>query len=522
MKQFYILIATFAIVSCQNKPNLLVANLQIFGISRVAIDTLIISKYNSKDLNAFYKNYNYKTVWESDEKRKIILDELLNCDGNGLAPIDYKVVKLHDYEKNITFLHDTALANYDVLLTHSLQDYLKHLAIGKLNPKLIYTDWDLKTKTFNVNEIIIAKCESPDFKNIFQKVEPQQPAYQNLKKALKIIDALPYDYSKPMAIAAKKKISFKDNNPMIVPIKKRLMYWQYLPKKDTITTIYDLKTKAAIKIFQENHGLLADGVIGASTIRALNVFKSERREQIIANMERWRWYPDSFGKHYTFVNIPEYKLRVLKDSVQVDSFNVIVGTDKRKSPIFTTVLKQVVFNPTWTVPPTLIKEDLIPDATKSRSYFSKNRIKIFNYKHKQINPWQWKPEDANKYDYVQDAGKKNTLGNVKILFPNKFAVYLHDTNHKEGFSRNFRSLSSGCTRVENPLRLAKYILNDTVNYNYAKIDTIIKYRKTTPIKIKQEISHYQLYYTAWTKKNKLHFRDDIYNLDADLYCRLRH
>ena len=99
MKQFYILIATFAIVSCQNKPNLLVANLQIFGISRVAIDTLIISKYNSKDLNAFYKNYNYKTVWESDEKRKIILDELLNCDGNGLAPIDYKVVKLHDYER---------------------------------------------------------------------------------------------------------------------------------------------------------------------------------------------------------------------------------------------------------------------------------------------------------------------------------------------------------------------------------------------------------------------------------------
>jgi L,D-transpeptidase YcbB len=300
------------------------------------------------------------------------------------------------------------------------------------------------------------------------------------------------------------------------------MYWNYLAKKDTITKIYDPKTVLAIKEFQENNGLQSDGIIGAGTVKALNFYKSERREQIVANMERWRWFPDEFGEHYTIVNIPEYCLKVIKDSVQVDTFNVIVGTEKRRSPVFTSKLNQVVFCPTWTVPPTIIKEDLVPEATKSRGYFNKMRIKIFNYKKKQINPWEWKPEDVKKYDYVQDPGKHNSLGHMKILFPNKFSVYLHDTNHKDGFSRNFRSLSSGCTRVQDPLRLAHYVLNDSINYNRALIDTIVKKNKTVGIKIKQEIKHYQLYWTAWSKKNRLCFRDDVYNLDADLYCRLRH
>ncbi len=525
MKQIYTIIIFTFIISCKEKPNFLSTNvIPIFGfnsIDQLAIDTVLISKYNSKILMDFYKNYNLKTVWQSKKNRTIILEEIMNSNTEGLNPADYEILKLYQYEENITRLEDTAIVNYDVLLTNCLQNYMQHINKGKLNPKIIYSDWDLKPKLIDVNNILFEAYKTENLITVFEKIKPKQPAYQNLKMALKILEALPEDYFKPMKIASKKKISPKDTNPLLIPIKKRLIYWNYLPKKDTITKLYDTKTQLAIKEFQSNHGLQPDGIIGTGTIYALNFLKSERREQIIANMERWRWFPDFFGKHYSFVNIPEYKLRIFKDSVVVDSFNVIVGTQKRRSPVFTTKLNQVVFNPTWTVPPTIIKEDLIPDATKSRSYFTKNRIKIFNYKKKQINPWQWKPEDYNKYNYIQDAGKNNTLGNMKIIFSNKFSVYLHDTNHKDGFSKNFRSLSSGCTRVENPLRLAKYVLNDTLNYSSAKIDTIIKHRKTIGIKIKQNILHYQLYYTAWSKKNRLCFRDDVYNLDADLHCMLR-
>jgi murein L,D-transpeptidase YcbB/YkuD len=148
-------------------------------------------------------------------------------------------------------------------------------------------------------------------------------------------------------------------------------------------------------------------------------------------------------------------------------------------------------------------------------------ITIYNYKNEKVTPWEWKPDKATNYRYVQDPGEHNSLGNMKILFNNKYAVYLHDTNHKDGFSRNFRSLSSGCIRVENPLKLAQYVLNDTTNFNDEKVLKIIEARKTVTHNIKQEIQHFQLYYTAWLQNNKLIFRDDIYKLDFDLYCRLR-
>jgi L,D-transpeptidase YcbB len=523
MKQSYFILLIVLVISCKKETTPVLANtISVFEKEKLAVDTLLISKYNSKMLMDFYKNYSLETVWETENIRNIILSELSNSKSEGLEPNDYHVKKLSDYESQFEFLVDTARVNYDLLLTNSLQNYLSNVINGKLNPKIIYPDWDLKPKELDINQMIYDANKTGDFAYVFAKIKPDQPVYKELKNALKIIDSFPQDYFVPIKIGTKSKISLKQSNPLLIPIKKRLIYWKYLSKKDTLTKVYDQKTVDAIKEFQENNGLLSDGIIGSSTVRALNFYKSERREQIIANMERWRWFPDSFGNHYTLVNIPEYCLKVIKDSIQVDTFNVIVGTDKRRSPVFATRLNQVVFCPTWTVPPTIIKEDLLPDATKNRGYFNKMHIKIYNYKKKQINPWEWKPEDVKKYDYVQDPGKNNSLGHMKILFPNKFSVYLHDTNHKDGFSRNFRSLSSGCTRVEDPLRLAQYVLNDSINYCRSKIDTIVKKNKTIGIKIKQEIKHYQLYWTAWSKKNRLCFRDDVYNLDADLYCRLRH
>jgi L,D-transpeptidase YcbB len=342
-----------------------------------------------------------------------------------------------------------------------------------------------------------------------------------LKQALKIIDALPEDHSRPIAFPSKLKIKPNENNPIIIPIKKRLIFWNYLSKTDTVSKSYDKKTQIAVKEFQENHGLLPDGIIGGGTIKALNIFKSERKEQIIANLERWRWFPDDFGDHYTIVNIPDFQINAIKKGDTIINQKVIVGTQKRRSPVLTSKLNYVVFNPTWTVPPTIIKEDLIPSATKSRNYFRKMNIVIFDYKKHKINPYSWKPENAKKYSYVQDPGRNNSLGNMKIIFPNKFSVYLHDTNHKDGFTRNFRSLSSGCTRVEKPLELAKYVLNDSIKWNDSIIAGVLKDKKTKNVNITQDIKHYQLYWTAWSKKNRLIFRDDIYDYDFELYCKLR-
>jgi L,D-transpeptidase YcbB len=529
MKYFYtiILISIFGFlvknsktISEDSNKNLKVTDV-LFGVQKLNIDTLLISKYESKNLMAFYKNYNYNTVWQSSENRKIVIDEMSQCETDGLNPLDYKTKELSDLENKINDLNEKEVVDYDILLTNSFQNYLTHLYKGRLNPRKIYNDWDLKENNIDVNLKMFEALDKNIFAEAIKNSKPSTPIYLQLKEALKIINSLPDD-SNFKIMKFVKKIKPKETNDQIVNIKKRLMYWNDLKRDSIITKVYDKETQKSMVQFQKRHGLESDGVVGPGTIKALNFYKSERKEQIIANLERWRWYPRDFGTHYSIVNLPNYELDILKKNDTVQTFRVVVGKSSRRSPVLTSKLGTVVFNPTWTVPPTIIKEDLIPDATRSRSYFGKMRIKIFDYKRRVISPWRWKPEDAKKYDYVQDPGNNNSLGNMKILFPNKFSVYLHDTNHRDGFARNFRSTSSGCTRVERPMDLAMYVLNDTARWNKKKIDALLLTKKTTAIKITQEIQHYQLYWTSWVNKNKLIFRDDIYNLDSDLYCRLTH
>lgn len=524
MKKIYIIVILTFFISCKHENSANASTIpfsELFEGKKIVIDTLLISKFNNRDLMLFYKANNLETVWQSDQKRNMVLDKISKSASEGLEPKDYEIEKLLDYEKKITELDEIALVEYDLLLSNNLQKYINHLAKGKLNPSIIYNDYDLKEKIIDVNTILKQGFESDNFASVLDSAKPKSKVYKQLEQALQIIDALPEDPARPMNFTAKSKIKPNENTALIVPIKKRLMFWNYLAKSDTISKIYDKKTQLAVKAYQINNGLMADAIIGKSTIVALNYNKSERREQIVANLERWRWYPEDFSNNYTIVNIPTFTLSCVKANDTLQSFKTIVGKSSRRSPVFTSKLATVIFNPTWTVPPTILKEDLIPDATRSRSYFRRNRITIFDRKHKIVNPYSWKPENAKNYSYVQDPGTNNSLGVMKINFPNKYAVYLHDTNHKGGFSSNSRSLSSGCTRVENPLEFAKYVLNDSVNWNRSKINKKIAEKKTYPINIKQKIQHFQLYWTAWSEQNKLIFRQDCYDLDFELYCKIR-
>ncbi len=524
MRKIYLVIILTFFISCRKENSANASTkpfLEIFEGKKIKIDTLLITKYNNKDLMLFYKSNGLETVWQSSETRNVILNKLSKSNSIGLESKDYELERLLDYEKKIDNLDDIGLVEYDLLLSNSLQKYINHLSKGKLDPKKLYDDYDLKEKIIDVNAIIKTGLENNNFETVLDSCKPKSQVYRQLEKALQIIDAMPVDHSKPMSFTAKGKIKPNENTVLIIPIKKKLMFWKYLAKTDTISKIYDKKTQLAVKAYQINNGLISDAIIGKSTIIALNYNKTERREQIVANLERWRWYPENFSDNYTIVNIPTFTLSAVKKNDTLESFKTIVGKSSRRSPVFTSKLGTVILNPTWTVPPTILKEDLIPDATRSRGYFRRNRITIFDRKHKKVNPYSWKPENARNYSYVQDPGANNSLGLMKIIFPNKFSVYLHDTNHKSGFSSNSRSLSSGCTRVENPLDLAEYVLNDSVNWSREKIEKKIAAKKTFPIIIKQDIQHFQLYWTAWLEHNKLIFREDTYNMDFDLYCKLR-
>ncbi|WP_428230024.1 L,D-transpeptidase family protein [Flavobacterium sp.] len=486
---------------------------------KVEIDTALLSTFKSETLKQFYNSSENKTVWGNLKKRTYVLNQLSKAEELGLNPEDYKASKLKKFEERINILSDTDLVTYDILLTYYFERYLNHLYKGKLNPKKIYTDWDLDEKTFDVNNVLIKAFNKNKLDSVVDNIQSKTETYRQLLKALEIINTFPDDNIKNIEFVD--KITLHDTNAALINIKKRLLFWKDMSGKDSLNKVYDQKTFESIKRFQERHGLASDGVIGAGTISALNFSKEKRKQQIIANLERWRWYNNDLAENYFIINIPDYCLNVVENQDTTFVRNIVVGTNKRKTPIITSNLRTVVLNPTWTVPPTILKEDVVPAMKRNRNYLANKNITIYDSAGKVVDPNAWNENKPGNYRYVQSPGYNNSLGVMKILFPNNHSVYLHDTNHRNYFGRNNRSLSSGCVRVENPLELAEHILDDSEQWSKDRIDTIIASKKTTSIKIKKKYALYQWYWTAWSKKNQLIFRADIYNLDSDLYAKLR-
>ncbi|CAN1500144.1 YkuD_like domain containing protein [Flavobacteriaceae bacterium] len=524
MNKLYLFFFFILLVSCKKES---IINLDSFTKKDtsnkegdvIAIDTTLYDAFKSEALRKFYNSRDNSTVWQSKKNRNIVLETIKNCEIEGLNPSDYAISKLTKFEKKFTELEESEKVNYDLKLTYNFQKYLNHLHNGKLNPRKLYSNWDLNINEIDTKSILNEALSQDSLSAAIVKCQPHALTYKKLIKALYLINQFP-DEQTPI-IVTEDKITRNAKNTVIINIKKKLLYWKDLNSKDSITSTYDDTTFEAVKKFQTRHGLISDGIIGKSTITALNFTKDDRKHQIIANLERWRWFSKSFTQNYLLINIPNYSLNVIENQEIVMSKRIVVGKIKRKTPILTSVLQTVVFNPTWTVPPTILKEDLLPEMIENRNALKNKGIGIYDSKNNEIDPLKWNEKKPYGYRYVQKPGYYNSLGVVKINFPNHHSVYLHDTNHRNLFERNNRSLSSGCVRIEKPLELAQLLLDNPKRYSKEKIDSIVATRETLFLGVKKRYAIYQWYWTAWSENDELIFRNDIYNLDADLYKQLR-
>lgn len=515
----------FTLLACKN------------GTNDVAIDDSLIKDATTQEvvrpllpehietlkdsIKIYYSKLNNYEIWYSIKNRTELIDEIKNCYKDGLNPEDYNIETIVSLEEKRKKLGDEEIIKYDILLTETFEKIALHLHRGKLNPKKLYKDWDLNPKPISLSVFLEKAIKSKTVAETFNELKPKHFVYNKIKESLVVIDKYPdYKFEK---IDVKNKIQLHDTLNAIIGIKKKLAYWKDYTRKDSVTTaIYDTITFLAVKKFQSRHGLKPDGVIGKGTIQALNVTKEQRKQQIIANLERWKWFPEDLGKQYLLVNLPNYNIVYVNKKDTVAEHNIVVGTPKRNTPILTSQLSNLVFNPTWTVPPTIIKEDLTPSAKKNLDYFTKTRMTIYDSTGNVVTPEEWDPENSKTYRYVQVSGYNNSLGLVKFNFPNRHTVYLHDTNHRDYFSREYRALSSGCVRVENPLILAEKILfNEDEGWTTKEIDSIINKKNIKTVPIKNTINVYLLYWTNWLDKEGLQFREDIYNLDKNLYTALR-
>lgn len=528
--------------------------------SSVIDSTLILNTHNNLLID-FYRKNNFELVWNSKSDRDILIQEIANSENEGLEPKDYNQVTLINYEEKREALTDSLIINFDIALTLSAQKLISHLSNGKLNPKKLYRNWDLEEKKIPVNFILEEGLNNEKLKANLENCKPKHWVYIKLKSSLKLLKQYPVEKTIGL-INLKEKIVPNTKNSYIPLVKKRLNYWGDLKEKDTIlTTFYNKKTQDAVKKFQARHGLKPDAIIGKSTIEALNYSRNQRIEQVIANLERWRWYTQNFEENYLLINIPDYSIVAVKNKDTLISQKIVVGRDTRMTPILDSKLSNINLNPNWTVPPTILREDIYPEAKKNHNIFKKKGLLIIDRNNEEINPKDWKINEAYLYKYVQKPSRNNSLGSMKINFPNRFSVYLHDTNHRDYFDYTFRSLSSGCVRLEKPLEMATYILNDTLKWPIQKIKdtTDISYYnklqrkkqleinlknskllaknpflkidnkplprpelKTIIVKIKEPIYLHLWYWTAWENNGILQFREDIYCLDADLYSKLKY
>ncbi|WP_338378382.1 L,D-transpeptidase family protein [uncultured Flavobacterium sp.] len=514
-------ITLFFLHSCKEKVT--PTKVSNFFVDQDSIDQIIKPEFLEKEndgIKELYASFDNKIIWNDDKNRKTLIDFIKKSEEDGLFPEDYYLKEIDSFERNRSKINYSDFQTFDLLLSNGFKNLADDLHKGKLNPRDLYNDWDLPYKSPIKIEKIIEAIQKNEVNDLLIDVSVKNKLYTDLKEGLKSI-LKKSDYNFPKTVV-ETKIVANDSSKTIQIIKQKLVYWNDLNVNNG-TLIYDTETVKAIKKFQQRNGLSPDGVIGKGTVDALNYSKEKRIEQLKVNLERWKWFPEDFGENYIFINIPEYKLHFVYENDTVETKRIVVGKPSRKTPILTSKINNLVFNPTWTVPPTILKEDLVPSASRNISYFTRNRITILNSRKDTIKPKDWNSKNYKSYRYVQSPGYNNSLGLVKFNFPNKYMVYLHDTNHRDYFSRSYRALSSGCVRIEEPLPFAKTILmkDDEEFWKESEIDTIIKKAKTKVVPIKINVKVFQLYYTSWVEKSQIMFCPDIYKLDDELYEKLR-
>lgn len=512
--------------SCKNaagvkeKQPKAVVNTQHLKNSSHPIDEDDLDK-SPEGVQVFYKDGGLKTVWINEVNRKALHKAIEESTQDGLLSSDYNLKTLIEFENNITITEEQCV-EYDILLTQSFRKLANHLFKGKLVPYKVYYDWALPSKNIDSNKLLTQAITGNSVHETLAKCRPTHKIYQSLREGLAYLNSLPDD-KEFKDITINGAVKLKDSGAVVAEIKNRLVYWKDLDPENAIGNVYDRKTMKAVKHFQKRHGIYPDGAVSGRTLECLNTSPDKRKQQVIANLERWRWFAYDFGEKALLINIPEFKMAVLENNDTIEVYKIVVGKPQRRTPVLHATLNNLVINPTWTVPPTILKEDLTPSATKDRGYFASHNMKI--YKHRdtiETSPEDWDPEKADHYRYVQSPGLNNSLGLVKFNFRNSFSVYLHDTNHRELFDRGYRALSSGCVRVQDPLKLAGYVLEkEEAEWTKEKLDEMIALGETKNVGLKKATHVHQLYWTAWMDRGGLQFRNDIYNLDALLYKKLR-
>jgi murein L,D-transpeptidase YcbB/YkuD len=364
--------------------------------------------------------------------------------------------------------------------------------------------------------------DSPSLRDFAAEVIPRAFLYDRFKAALARYRAIAAAGGWPEVPRGPslKPATADDRVPVLAA---RLAATGDLPAEAALaaTGFYDGAIVEGLRTFQSRHGLMADGVVGPATLAALNVPVAARIDQISANLDRARWVLYDPERDFIVVNIAGFGLYIVRRGEVVWRTRVQVGRPYRQTPVFRAEMTYLVLNPNWTVPPTIFREDVLPQVRRDSSYLATRNIDLKDLGGQAVDPASvdWSGARSFPYQLVQRPGPDNALGRIKFMFPNAHFVYLHDTPSRELFERDSRAFSSGCIRVENPLELAQQILGS--KWSRERLDSMLATRRTETVFLDEPISVMLLYWTTEPSADgRVTFFPDVYNRDPTVIAAL--
>ena len=490
---------------------------------------------------SFYIQRKFSPAWMGKNGEFPLADDLLeeikNCEKHALIPEYYHYKAIETLINTVRNKHDLPspmfqdiAADLDILLTDTFFLFSSHLLYGFVNLEAVHIKGESFNPDIDLAGILNDALKDHTIRKALQNLSPHHQEYLNLQSALKKYRELAAQ-NEPSGISVGKILRYGVSQERVRALRNRLIFLGDLKAAETQNpTFFDHDLEKAVKRFQFRHGLTVDGIAGEQTVAAMNVSVRTRLRQIEFNMERWRWLPRDLGTKYILVNIANSKLSVVEHNRPIMEMRVVVGKRFRKTPVFSGKMLYLVINPYWNVPTKLALRDLAPKVCSDPGYLAARNIKVYkNWQHDSpeidpalINWCTLTRKSYFPYKLQQTSGPYNPLGKIKFIFPNKYAVYLHDTPDKSLFDKTLRYFSHGCIRVEKPYLLAEFLLKSNPRWTKEAFLNLLESSTRKNVSLNEQIPVYITYITAWEDRNGVvHFLNDVYKQDRILYTALK-